>query len=357
MPKKDEPAEETLVIVGDGANPSPEETEEEASPSEAPEPEEKDDPEDRDPEPEDDERVGHSEERDAEETDEGREALRESRRQERKRRREREKRNQKELMFLRKRNEQVERQLSELAVRQTETEKVSIDQRIGSLESQIREAEDIHGAAIKAGDGTTATEALRVKDQLSRVRDKLAETKGKVEAQAPRRTEEPAPRREDPDVARNLRSWMDRNEWFDPKFRDETSHLVGIIEQRLANEGEYTADDPEYWRELDRRVAKRFPEMKIKGKKNAREEIFDEDDDEEDELTRREAPPLKKKGGGPRFSVGGRTRSLKPNEVFIDAERRAALEEMGVWEDKEARERYLNSYKRYDDEARQNKTR
>lgn len=346
MAKEDDKKEDKLVMVGDGS-----EVVEESVEAELRSDAKKENTEDTEAVEADgeeagsDERVGHGEEE-----GEDREAIRARRRTERKNKRDREARNRRELEFLRTRNDALERQHSQLMLRQDRVEELSVDQRLSTLNSQISEAERIHAAAVTAKDGETATEALRVKDALL---ESKREVEGSKKARTSRKeegTEQPVQRRVDPEVYRNARAWVDRNEWFDPNLGDETSHLVKVLEDRMSKEIDYTPHDPEYWEELDKRIAKRFPDVVAKRKKNGREEIFNDDDEDDEELSRKE--PAKKKVGGPRFSVGGRTRSLKSNEVFISAERRKALEEAGVWDDPEARERYLNSYKRYDEEAR-----
>lgn len=336
--KDEEKKEEKLVAVGDGAAESEEtlETELETEGKQETSSESSD------------EKVGHEEEEEGG-TDAEREAIRESRRAERKRRRQREAGNRRELNFLRQRNEQLERRQSELAARQDQQEVLSIDQRIGLVDGQIREAEEIHSQAVTNKDGATATEALRVKTQLDGVKNSLLQTK---EGKKKKEEEKETPIAQGPsrEAVENGRAWLKDNSWFDPKLSDEDSFLARAIEERLAREGELSPEEPEYWEELSRRVSKRLPDVVKKKTKVKTDDIFEEDDDEPEEKPQK----VSKKPKGPVFSVGGRTRPLKPNEVFINAERRKALEEAGVWDDPERRERYMKSYQRWDEEARKN---
>jgi len=57
------------------------------------------------------------------------------------------------------------------------------------------------------------------------------------------------------------------------------------------------------------------------------------------------------KNRGPSFRTGGRERPLKANEVYISPERKAAMEEAGVWDDPVLRNKYLKSYSDYDKQA------
>lgn len=344
MAKEDDKKEdEKLTPVGDGVE-TPEKDEKVEADSE-------------------DEKAGHTAEADAnddEEDDEGgddselspeRRKLREKRRQQKIRKSARIASDRRELDFLRRRNEEVERQLSQVVLRQEKAEVSSIDQRIGTLEGQIREAETIHAQAVENKDGSTATEALRVKDQL---RDTLTKLKGDKEerqktserSETQRQTQvrnEP-----DPEAVRNGREWLSKNDWFDPTLNDEDSYVARALEERLAREGRYDPRDPDYWEELDRRITKRMPHLK-NGKKvsESDDDIFEEDDE-------KPAKKPAKKNGGPRIAVGGKVRSLKPNEVYISEQRKQALIQAGVWDDEEKRERYLKSYKAYDEEARRN---
>lgn len=349
---------EKLVIVGDGADETPEESVEEQL--------KKEKKQEAGGEEETDEKVGHSESEEDEESPEGEtvEEKRERRRQERRNHRAKEERIRREHAYLLRRNEQVEKHLTEMARRLDEQENSGIDNRVGVIDSQIRDAETIHAQAVAEQDGKTATEALKLRDQLREHRQSLLGRKKKADETEETETQPP---RIEPEIAREGRAWYDRNKsWFKPDLSDENSHLAKVVEDRMANEGSYDPRTPEYWQELDRRLEARGLRPKQKkgnGKVNERDDVDwgDNDEDEEgseesrSESPRREArrtdpPPKKKSNGGPRFSVGGRERPLGKNEVFIDSERRKALEEAGLWEDEKTRSRYLKSYQSYDKE-------
>lgn len=339
--------EERLVPVGEGAEEAPEETLEEQVA--------KDKKAESSAEEETDERVGHEEDSD-DDGPEGEtvEQKRERRRTERKNRREKDARLRREVNFLRQRNEQLERKFSETNARVDQQEVLTIDSRINGIAEQIRQAEQIHAKAVETNDGATATEALRIKDELLDQKRRYQEMKTGREAQREngRQKENGAPP-VDPGVKQQAQAWFGRNsDWFDPTLSDETSHLVKVMEDRLSREGEYEPSDPEYWAELDRRIAQRFPGLK-KGRQVNGGDDEDEDEVEEERPTRK--PPPKKAKGGPRFSVGGRERALGRNEVYIDAERRKALEDLGAWDDPVLRDRYLKSYAKYDAEAAKRK--
>lgn len=346
--------DEKLTPVGDGI--------------ESTESDEKDKEESKKAAPEGDERAGHAEDDDDDDPDPElddeatlRDKLRQQRRNQKKRRAARVQSDRRELEFLRRRNDQVERQLSQVVLRQEKSEVSSIDQRIGQLEGQIREAESIHTSAVDAKDGSTATEALRVKGELERTRDQLKsdrESRQKTAREAEeRRQTAPVP---DAEAVANGRDWVARNEWFDADLRDDDSYLARAIEERMAREGRLDPRDPEYWEELDRRIAKKLPHLS-KGSKRGEEVKEDDDprkvkwDDDGDPPARKKSDSSdKKKPSGPRISVGGRTRPLKSNEVYLSEQRIQALKEAGVYDDPEKLQRYLRAYKTYDEEARKN---
>ena len=95
----------------------------------------------------------------------------------------------------------------------------------------------------------------------------------------------------------------------------------------------YDPTTTEYYDELDARVARRMPHRAGNG----------EDDPEQQQQQQQQTP-------GPKFRVGGQERPLKANEVHINRERREAMEEAGVWEDPVLRKKYLNSFRKWDQE-------
>lgn len=364
----DEKEPAPLVPVGDGADESEESLEDQIAKDNAKDKVERGDEGD-DGEEAGDERVGHADDDADEPAGESVEQKRERRRAERKRRNQNNQLMKRELSFLRKRNDDVERQLSQVVLRQGQQDIITIDGRIGQIEGQIRQAESVHAAAVESQDGRSATEALRIKDELIKEKGQLEGAKGQRAAQARRDSDGARNSGIDPAVMREATSWVERNaDWFDPKLQDETSFLAKSIEDRLQAERKLHPSSPEYWEELDRRIQKRLPEVKKamradedddldeEDERPARRASRDDDDDEEEvKPAKKRQESVKKKGSGPRFPVNGRQRALGKDEVFIDAERRKALEDAGLWDDPKTRERYLRSYQKFDKEARSNK--
>jgi hypothetical protein len=291
-----------------------------------------------------DERTGHAES----DEDDSAGLSREQKR--RRRKREKFEQNQRELAFLRARNAQLEqeqsRRLAEMESRQSQSDVLAIDGRITQAESNIREAETLYTQALKANDAEAATEALRVKDQfregLNQLRGARAQT---MRAARERQTTAAQPQAPDPAILQRAQEWTREHSWFDPTLRDEDSTIAHAVEQRLFREGRLDPRSPEYWDEVDRRLAKRLPE-----RYSSRQEDDDEDDFDERPV-RRVNGNGQRKPSGPVIKVGGRERPLKKGEVYIDEDRKAAMIEHGVWDDPKERERYLKAYQKYDREA------
>lgn len=355
--------EEMLVMVGDGADDGDEheeleteeeETEEETSEKDDDEGEDEEDKSDRKKKSkskskdadedededgdsdEDDERVGHGED-DEEDSEDGKGKTRESRKARRERQKRARRRNEIELNFLRGQNEQLERKVAELGSRVDKSEAGSIDQRIASIQSQIKVADQVFAKAVKNGDEEDITEATNIRDKL---RDTLGRLNG-AKAEMTRRVEESG---EEPQIDSRLvhhaRSWMREHRWYDPEGTDKDSRRVAVIDDRLIKEG-FDPRTPEYWDELSERVEKALPH-RFEDRRNGR----DDDDDTEDDEER--GSRKNQRGRGPRFSTGGRERPLRKNEVYVSPERKKALIEAGVWEDKVLRNKYLKRYADYD---------
>lgn len=288
-----------------------------------------------------DERAGHAEDDDPADS-----KLRAKRRRQRQKRKELHHRDQVELRFLRDRNERLERQFSTQDQRLTQSEVLAIDGNIRAVQDQLRQASEVYAAAVEKGDGTAASEAQQIRDDL---RDGLTQLKTvrQQTVTAAQARAQPAAAGVDPRVAQRAREWAQENsDWFDPNMQDEASAIAYTIEHRVMAEGRLDPSSDAYWKEVDRRIAKRLPEV-VGGSS-------EEDADEPRERTNGRGAERRtgneRKPQGPTFRTGGRERALKAGEVYIDAGRRKAMEDSGAWEDPVLRERYMKAYQKYDRE-------
>jgi hypothetical protein len=191
------------------------------------------------------------------------------------------------------------------------------------------------GQAVEAGNGEDVAKALRIRDeamkqvqQLQVMKHRQSQTANEIHHQ---------PQGPDPEIASHAQEWVGRNQWYDPKGKTEESKIVLAIDQTLVEEG-YNPKSEAYWQELDRRVAKRLPNLK-----------GGSDNDDGNARTGRRGPPV------------GSTRDHAPSssrqQVYISPERKQAMIEAGVWEDTVLRQRYLKQYAKWDRDNSNNATR
>jgi hypothetical protein len=245
---------------------------------------------------------------------EDREELRRRRREEKVERSHRRKaaieRDKAELAFLRQKTEEQERRLAAMEHRSATHDFAALNQRLKDTQEEVRAAEYVIAKATEAGNGDDVVAAMRVRDEAIAKLNQLSAVRGRAQPkQAPQQPPEQAP----PAHQQLAQDWVKMNSWFDPQGRDERSRKVLEIDKSLVNEG-YNPVSLEYWHELDRRVD----------------------------------PHRRAKGGPPMGSGRERSASTSKNEVYISPERKQAMIDAGVWDDKNARQRYLKAYSEWD---------
>lgn len=274
------------------------------------------------------------------EDNEDREELRRKRREEKADRAARRKqaieRDKTELNFLRQRNEALEKRVFQVEKTTMANTISGIDARIADTIAEVKAAERIMSQAIEAGNGDDAAKAMRIRDQAMQKVQQLQVHKHQQNQaaqelhQQSQQVQAPGP---DPEVASFAKDWVSKNSWYDPNGKDEASKIVLAIDQSLVESG-YNPKTEAYWRELDKRVAKRLPDIKGGGN-------YDDSQDD-DRRGQRRGPPI------------GSSRDQAPQssrrEVYISPERKQAMIDAGVWEDAVLRQRYLKQYAKWDRE-------
>lgn len=273
------------------------------------------------------------------EDNEDREELRRKRREEKAeraaRRKEAIQRDKTELNFLRQRNEALEKRMSAVEKTAVANTISNIDSRLSDKIAEVRAAERIMGQAVEAGNGEDVAKALRIRDeamkqvqQLQILKHRESQTAQEIHHQPPAL---------DPEIASHAQEWVSRNQWYNPNGKSEESKIVLAIDQTLVEEG-YNPKSEAYWKELDRRVSIRLPNLK-----------GGSDNDEGSAKTGRRGPPV------------GSTRDHAPassrQQVYISPERKQAMIDAGVWEDTVLRQRYLKQYAKWDRDNSNNATR
>ena len=294
----------------------------------------------------DDARLGGGREEDDE--DKGKKSRREDGRTRRQRQRKAKERTDRELGFLRTRNETLERRFSELEAnvdaRVTGGELASVEQGIIKARSDLTIANQVIAKAVEDQNGANVAEGMEHRDNIrDSIRD-LEQAREYLTDEDNRRTSEVQPKL-DPRHVAHAQSFMVDNDWWDPLGRDDDSKAVLKIDGLLVREG-YDPTSKDYWDELRQRVEKDLPHH------------FDAGDDEDDDDDGDKDKDIDKGNGrktrrsrGPTFRTGGRERSLKDNEVYISPERKEAMIEAGIWDDPVARNKMLKRYSEYDRDA------
>lgn len=249
-------------------------------------------------------------------------SIREKRRQEKKDRRERRdkaiNRDKIELNFLRQRNDELERRMGSLESQSNRHVVNDIDRSIQDAINEAEAAERIIAKAVEAGNGEDVTKAMRYRDQAITKAQQLNYYKEQQEQAS--KSVQPTISNE---VLTYAKEFMGMNKWYDPAGGDEDSAIVLALDARLSKEG-YDPRTEEYWDELQDRVERRLPER------------FAE-------------KPQRKAQGGP---VVGSGREHAPTstrkEIYISPERKAAMQDAGVWDDPILRQRYIKRYAEYD---------
>ena len=275
--------------------------------AEAPEPEEAEESDEDD----EDDRLGDSEEESEDEIVNRNRIKRQKRRQARKQAQER---LESELRMLREVNANLMKKVGGIETDLASQRAHVSEQRLAAAQDEVRQAENIIARAVEAGNGADVAAAIRLRDEAIRKAQ---------EAEAERSRHQPASG-PDPRMRTYAQQWIAANPWYTPGGTDEASVAADSIDRTLMSEG-YDPTSVEYFRELTRRVEARFgttsePEAKAPA--------------------RRKAPPM----GSNREHVPTSTK----RGVYVTPERRAALEELGVWEDPVRRQSYLKSFAEYD---------
>lgn len=273
------------------------------------------------PNDEEEERTLKSSEEAGATSEDDREAIRERRRLEKKERKERRDkaidRDKIELAFLRKRNDELERRVGDIETRAQQTDLSQIDQQLQQAANEVETAERIIAKAVEAGNGEDVTQAMRYRDQALAKAQQLNAYKN----QQTQRSQSPRQAPVDDEVLHFAKEFMEENSWYDPSGKDEDSAIVLAIDGKLSQEG-FDPRTEEYWDELHDRVKRRLPEKF----KSARKPV-----------------------GGPAVGSGREHAPVSTRkEIYISPERKAALQEAGVWDDPVLRQRYIKRYAEYD---------
>jgi hypothetical protein len=266
------------------------------------------------------------------ETDEERQAIREARREER--RLKKDLKRQREISAKNKITT-LERRNAELAERLAKVESTAVSYQFAQIDKAIEdEATKVEYAKMKMLQAAQANDAAAQVDfleQLTEAKQRLnqAQHYKKQQLEAAKAPKQNVPNPVTTEVQENATRWLKKNSWYDPQARDTDSRIAKVVDQELASDG-WDPADPEYWSELDSRLATRLPHRYAsKGGSNQR---------------RSAGPTASSRTSNPSGN--------KPGTITLSRDRVQAIKDAGAWDDPERRNKMIRAYAQYD---RQNK--
>ncbi len=267
-------------------------------------------------------------------SDPDREQIRAARREERKLKkqihREKAKESNHLINALKTQNQQLAERLAHLEKRTSGAELARVDKAIDDTEVQIEYAKMKMREAVANQDGDAVVKAQEMMYEAQRKVESLKSIKEQATKQM---SQPPKPTMNVPDpmVQRNAAAWMERNPWYDPQAKDMDSEIAQRLDKKLTDEG-YDPSSPDYWEELDDRVAKYLPHRAETAPQRTTA-----------------APRPRMTGSGRESAPSGRA-----NEFRISPDRVAAMKEAGMWDNPELRAKAIKKYAAWDRENKRN---
>jgi len=266
------------------------------------------------------------------ETDEDREAIRQARREERRLKKElakqREYTAKNKITALERRNAELAERLAKLESTTASYQFAQVDKAIEDEATRVEYAKMKLVQAAQANDANAQVEYL---EQLQDAKTKLAQIQAykKQQLEEAKRPKQNVPNEISTEVQRHATGWLKKNTWYDPQARDTDSRIAKIIDQDLAAEG-WDPADPEYWDELDNRLAARLPHRySAKGANSVR----------------RVSPTASSRTANPSGKTG--------NTITLSKERVQAIKDAGAWDDPAKRSKMIKAYAEFDKQNRQ----
>lgn len=264
------------------------------------------------------------------ETDDDREKIREARREERKLKKElakqREASAKHKISSLERRNEELARRLAAVESAAASYQFAQVDKAIDDETTRVEYAKMKLLQAAQANDAAAQVEYL---EQLQESKNRLAQIQAykKQQIENAKRPKQNVPDAVSESVRENAEAWMDKHKWYDPQGRDTDSRIAKVIDQELAADG-WEPSDPEYWDELDSRLASRLPHRyAAKG------------------ATKRTNPAPSGRSSNPGAGPSGTTFTLSRDRV-------QAIKDAGAWDDPARRNQMIKAYAAYDRQNR-----
>ena len=328
LPIREQEDGTVLVAVEEDKDPFEDQKKNEKASDDGADSDDKDDDEDDDSESS--QAADNSSKGDDEENDDDRERIREARREERKLKKElakqREASSKHKISSLERRNEELARRLAAVESTAASFQFAQVDKAIDDETTRVEYAKMKLLQAAQANDAAAQVEYLEL---LQESKNRLSQVQAykKQQIENAKRPKQNVPDQVSEAVRENAESWMNKHKWYDPQGRDTDSRIAKVIDQELAADG-WEPSDPEYWDELDSRLASRLPHRyAAKG------------------ASKRTNPAPSGRSSNPGAGPSGTTFTLSRERV-------QAIKDAGAWDDPSKRNQMIKAYASYD---RQNK--
>lgn len=265
----------------------------------------------------------HSDEAGDDDDYDERERIREARREERKLKKELAKQREfsakNKISALERRNEELARRLAAVESTASSYQFAQIDKAIEDEATRVEYAKMKMMQAAQAGDAAGQVEYL---EQLTEAKQRLNQVQHykQQQVEAAKGAKQNVPNPVSNEVQKMATQWLKKNSWYDPQARDTDSRIAKVVDQELVSDG-WDPSDPEYWDELDSRLASRLPHRyTAKG-------------------ARRSNP-----------TAGSRTvaSTQKAGTITLSRERVQAIKDAGSWDDVAKRNKMIKAYAAYD---------
>lgn len=268
---------------------------------------------------------------DDEETDEDRQRIRDARREERRLKKElakqREASAKHKISALERKNEELARRLAAVENTAASYQFAQVDK---AIEDEATRVEYAKMKLLQAAQSNDAAAQVEYLEQLQEAKNRLAGMQAYKKQQLDQVKQPPqnVPTPRASEVQELATGWLQKNKWYDPQARDTDSRIAKVIDQELAADG-WDPADPEYWDELDNRLAVRLPHRYAARTGTS---------------ARRVTPAASARTANPS--------AKSANAITLSRERVQAIKDAGAWDDPAKRNAMIKAYAAYDKQNR-----
>jgi hypothetical protein len=265
------------------------------------------------------------------ETDEDRQRIREARREERRLKKElakqREASAKHKISALERKNEELARRLAAVENAATSYQFAQVDK---AIEDEATRVEYAKMKLLQAAQSNDAASQVEYLEQLQEAKNRLAGMQAYKKQQLDQVKQPPqnVPTPRASEMQELATGWLQKNKWYDPQARDTDSRIAKVIDQELAADG-WDPADPEYWDELDNRLAVRLPHRYAARTGTS---------------AKRVSPTASSRTANPS--------AKSANTITLSRERVQAIKDAGAWDDPTKRNAMIKAYAAYDRQNR-----